>query len=506
MECSAELAGTKLQPTGDCKLEISEYPRGKRGSNLLGISPSYFLVDHGDDVWKRCAILIQVSEQVEKSGASKFSHVLNIHCNTITRSGLRPERFSIHRAYGVCHKLLSHGRVLQTSSCSPLSFSPFQSLRSHNAKGSNLEIINMDQLKPSTLSDGRWIFTQPNHQGLDHVGSNPMNILTSTNFIASTLEDDQEDDEEFLDAQEHIMDSSECSDFASDSANQMANKINDADSFRPVQGVHTINTLTFERTYSQNRLANNMVTALRNEQPSISPMQIDNEQSDFIQGDAPNEPFPTLFGPNDESSLIEFTDKGEGPTDQRVAVYARNTSQEPEDFTRGASTPPPEESSSLHKPEDSTSSNEPGPVVHHPNFPHPVKNLSPAIARHHRLHIRFQQLKPRLPLAEHRYWIAVLEHTRRPENVREEKHLVWMRGNRFTTVRTVGHYLQQVCMTADDIVLLHAGIRVKEDVMIQELDLFDDKFVYFRAVNGTSREAQGREVAQGLVVEIVELD
>lgn len=193
---------------------------------------------------------------------------------------------------------------------------------------------------------------------------------------------------------------------------------------------------------------------------------------------------------------------------QRTAGYTFQdcTNDTPSDV-RGASTPPSERASSTKELEPDTSkTTHIEPDTHDPNFPHAFKSLSVPLVQHQKLHIRCFQLIPRLDLASHRYWIAVIEPKRRPENVRKETHLTWMKGNRFTTAKTVKHYFKQAGLVTEEFVLLHAGRKVADDVMVQELDLWDDKFVLFRAVWAHSAAAKGRDVAQGLVVEIIELD
>lgn len=139
-----------------------------------------------------------------------------------------------------------------------------------------------------------------------------------------------------------------------------------------------------------------------------------------------------------------------------------------------------------------------------------VRHLSPNFRAHERFHIRAQQLIPRLPLAKHRYWIAVLHLGRKPVNAREEKHFTWMKGNRLTTIETVWHTYQTATMAEDDFALMLGFERPDMGDTVEELDFFNDKFVVLRAVAG--KEVNVKEIGEGVItrprgeVEVVEID
>jgi hypothetical protein len=93
--------------------------------------------------------------------------------------------------------------------------------------------------------------------------------------------------------------------------------------------------------------------------------------------------------------------------------------------TPGPSTPPPEKSRSSSA------------QLAGPRPPNPQKDLSWNLRRLKGFYLRTKELIPRLPLAEHRYWIGVLNVGKNPDNFKCEKDFIWMKGNRKTTVQTV---------------------------------------------------------------------
>lgn len=152
----------------------------------------------------------------------------------------------------------------------------------------------------------------------------------------------------------------------------------------------------------------------------------------------------------------------------------------------------------------------------------PCSSLSKYLRQHHVLHERIKHLISHLPRVmtasfawpERRYWISVLNLTQQgrglgqavtdigPRHVSSinEKDLVWMQGNRSTTVRTVWHTFQTRTMCdAERLVLFLGGVEAMEvwqeddfasdgrqrndagDVKVTECDLFSDKVVVFVA-------------------------
>jgi len=133
-----------------------------------------------------------------------------------------------------------------------------------------------------------------------------------------------------------------------------------------------------------------------------------------------------------------------------------------------------------------------------PSGPDLLEDRSPALRRLTKFHNKATQLIPRLPLAQHRYWIGVLNLDTNPRNFSSEKHFTWMKGNRLSTVSTIWHTFQTSTAT-DGFVLLLGDEKVEFTDRVEELDYYDDKRVIFRAVKEGTAEAKGRRVSEGAV-------
>ena len=187
---------------------------------------------------------------------------------------------------------------------------------------------------------------------------------------------------------------------------------------------------------------------------------------------------------------------------------------------RSASTPPgsptikPEISKTPSIPDygaDARRSTSTAPLVAPQQPPQPKeanleRDQSRALKFHRKFHDKAYQLRPRLPLASHRYWIGVLNVDRKPINAKDEKHFTWMKGNRFTTVATVWHTYQTTTMT-DGFVLLLGGVEnVDFKDRCEELDYFNDKFVLFRAVDAKDPVSKGTELGAGCPPVVIQID
>lgn len=147
-----------------------------------------------------------------------------------------------------------------------------------------------------------------------------------------------------------------------------------------------------------------------------------------------------------------------------------------------------------------------------------VRDLSLPLIHHEKFHTLTRNLISRLPNHENynwtrRYWIAVLiqgKKSRKRSNL-SESDFVWMKGNRFSTVSTVFHsYALAVMANPEDLALILGSEKVEMEDQMQELDYFSDRLVVFRAVKvqGNAREAEGRSLVKGVVPEeaIISLD
>lgn len=141
-----------------------------------------------------------------------------------------------------------------------------------------------------------------------------------------------------------------------------------------------------------------------------------------------------------------------------------------------------------------------------PAPPDPEADLSINLKRQQNFHNKAKELIPRLPLADHRYWIGVLNVDVKPRSINNQTQFSWMKGNRLTTVQTVWHTYQTTTAT-DKFALLLGYERPDEEVRMEELDYFNDKKVMFRAVWEGSAGSEGRSLIQGIIpAEVVELD
>ncbi|KAK5115791.1 hypothetical protein LTR62_000880 [Meristemomyces frigidus] len=157
--------------------------------------------------------------------------------------------------------------------------------------------------------------------------------------------------------------------------------------------------------------------------------------------------------------------------------------------TRRVSTPP------------TTAAQNPPPVI--PSGPveaNLTKDIRPTLLKQEKFHHRAKTLQPssREPHPAHRYLIAVLHPTRKPQNAHNEKHFIWMLGNALTTISTVMHEFEKRTLE-EGFVLMHGTERLEERDLVSEVDYFGDRFVCLRAVYEREEWAQGRELGEGLV-------
>ncbi|KAK4574036.1 hypothetical protein LTR86_001797 [Recurvomyces mirabilis] len=145
------------------------------------------------------------------------------------------------------------------------------------------------------------------------------------------------------------------------------------------------------------------------------------------------------------------------------------------------------------------------------------KDLRPSLRRHHRIHLHTLTLAPRHrhPLPPTRYLISVLHASRKKPTLststsssgsNQEKHHIWMLGNRLTTISTVRHTYTLTTLSAEPVVLLHGTERLRDTDLVSQVDYFGDRYICLRAVwvrdPGTgvrNPEARGRELTEGLV-------
>jgi len=247
------------------------------------------------------------------------------------------------------------------------------------------------------------------------------------------------------------------------------------------------------------------------------------EEDDRQSEDGGSSLFADAFGGIDPHAPIDDEEKEDGDEgtgsmaldgnveDARPDLFQHIESEHVEGCTgveRAVSTPP---GSPIVKRESSSNAPSPGlpdgsakastaSVPAGPREPNPEKDKSPSLLAHERFHKRAFFLRPRLELASHRYWIGVLRLGKKPKDAREEKHFVWMRGNRLSTVQTVWNEYQTT--TFDEGFQLMLGYEeVEFKDRVEELDYFNDKFVCFRAVAENSKEAKGREISEGIIPE-----
>lgn len=134
-----------------------------------------------------------------------------------------------------------------------------------------------------------------------------------------------------------------------------------------------------------------------------------------------------------------------------------------------------------------------------------TKLLKVAYKRHEQAFTHLSKIPnhslPAYPWPSRRYWIAVQLENKTPDKVRSEKDYIWMKGNRFTTVRTVREtYLTTTFSAAEGLeIWLAGGEAVELEDVMEELDYFGDRFVVFRAVRVEVMRAKGVVKAESLV-------
>ncbi|THW87562.1 hypothetical protein D6D15_06598 [Aureobasidium pullulans] len=95
------------------------------------------------------------------------------------------------------------------------------------------------------------------------------------------------------------------------------------------------------------------------------------------------------------------------------------------------------------------------------------------------LHQKATKLIPH-HLPPSRYWTAILHHSIAPNKAKVEKDFIWMKGSRFNTVETIYNKYKEVT-TEDRHQILFCNEPAEFDDALEELDIFDDKLVVFRA-------------------------
>ncbi|EME42329.1 hypothetical protein DOTSEDRAFT_73226, partial [Dothistroma septosporum NZE10] len=128
--------------------------------------------------------------------------------------------------------------------------------------------------------------------------------------------------------------------------------------------------------------------------------------------------------------------------------------------------------------------NKPGPDVD--------RDLSPFLRAHFRFHTRVYDLVPRVPNWEdldwnRRYWIAVLLEGKKAKTANSERDFVWMKGNRFSTVRTVTEKFLQTTLGDRSSVLMMGHELVQPQDTMEELDYFGDRLCVFRVLPAEHR-------------------
>ncbi|KAI5239180.1 hypothetical protein E4T43_06906 [Aureobasidium subglaciale] len=95
------------------------------------------------------------------------------------------------------------------------------------------------------------------------------------------------------------------------------------------------------------------------------------------------------------------------------------------------------------------------------------------------LHNKAVKLQPH-HLPAHRYWVAVLMHTVAPQKAKVEKDFVWLKGWKNNTVETMWNEYRNVT-TEEQHQILFCGKVPQFTDSLEDLDIFDDKLVVFRA-------------------------
>lgn len=242
-----------------------------------------------------------------------------------------------------------------------------------------------------------------------------------------------------------------------------------------------------------------------------------NEQSAEDDDDAHSDLFASTFGNKAAAqNVIDISDDEDAEEGQDQGE-ANTTSLQ----TRRLSTPPLPlpEAPSVHAPKPAAppAKKEKHRLRPGPNIDNGITNL---LRNAHKFHEKaFSYLSripnhslPAYPWPSRRYWIAVLLETKFPNQMRSERDFIWMKGNRYTTVRTVREtYLTTAFSAAEGLeIRLGGGEGVDLEDVMEELDYFGDRFVVFRAVR---MDEPGRKVAPaveslvpGIADDAVEID
>ncbi|KAI7545298.1 hypothetical protein KC331_g6293 [Hortaea werneckii] len=239
--------------------------------------------------------------------------------------------------------------------------------------------------------------------------------------------------------------------------------------------------------------------------------------------------FTTTFGAGDNGHASEDDGDDDGvenvkdqPKADRLETAAKDDHEDGCNHNRGVSTPPESPSTKGKKAPASASyarqdannkhsQNTARPCSSPPTIekePRPDKDEWRPRKLHRKLHERAKACKPQLKLAEHRYLIAVASPERDASRCKDEKHFVWMKGNRMTTVETVWHEYRTAALIETFVLLLGNVEEVSFADQVQNLDYFNDKLILFRAVDPRDPEAKGRRIDEGIVPEgeVIELE
>ncbi|KAI7303349.1 hypothetical protein KC315_g15731 [Hortaea werneckii] len=239
--------------------------------------------------------------------------------------------------------------------------------------------------------------------------------------------------------------------------------------------------------------------------------------------------FTTTFGAGDNGHASEDDGDDDGvdnAKDQLKTDRLKNTAKDDHEdgcnHNRGVSTPPQSPSTKGKKASVSASNTRQETNNKHSQSatkplssppiiekePRPDKDEWRPRKLHRKLHERAKACKPQLKLAEHRYLIAVASPERDASRCKDEKHFVWMKGNRMTTVETVWHEYRTAALIETFVLLLGNVEKVDFADQVQNLDYFNDKLILFRAVDPRDPEAKGRRIDEGIVPtgEVIELE
>lgn len=261
------------------------------------------------------------------------------------------------------------------------------------------------------------------------------------------------------------------------------------------------------------------------------PIEIDSD----VETDEERDLFNSAFGKkpsqgsNEDEDEVEVEDEDDGDDDEvqqddeseeecdeteqegETKLTSITAAKKPATEARGSPTVADQDRLSVDEP-TRLSSTAPTPTPHGAQSPiglvppDPEADLSINLKRQQNFHGKAKELIPRLPLAEHRYWIGVLNVDVKPKSINNQTQFSWMKGNRLTTVQTVWHTYQTTTAT-DKFVLLLGHERPDKEVRMEELDYFNDKKVMFRAMWEGAAGSEGRSLIQDIIpAEVIELD